>query len=450
MAEPTSCCTLPGSYCARIDTLFNMAGVHVTDVGWGAAGEVGGGRLTLGIETHPDPVGCPECGVVATGHGRRVRRLHDIPVFGAPVQLVWRSRRYRCAEPACVIEGFTEDHALAAPRQKLTSRAMWWAISCIQRDTASVAAVARRLGVDWHTLWDAIAPLLVDLADDPARLQGVTVLGVDEHIWHHSPRPGKGPKELTGMVDLTKQPNKNGQPRTRARLLDLVPGRSGPTYAGWLSSRGPAFTDGVQIATLDPFRGYGNAIRDELQDAVAVLDAFHVVKLGLAAMEQTRRRVQQEQCGHRGRKHDPLYRIRNALRASTDKLSAKQVTRIDAGLQEGDPNYEVTVAWYCYQQLRSAFATTNLREGKKIAVKVLDSFHTCPIPEIARLGRTLRSWSQQFLAYFTTNRANNGGTEAVNGIIELHRRIARGFRNPTNYRLRMILAAGQLTHPNLR
>jgi hypothetical protein len=27
--------------------------------------------------------------------------------------------------------------------------------------------------------------------------------------------------------------------------------------------------------------------------------------------------------------------------------------------------------------------------------------------------------------------ANNGGTEAINRIIELHRRIARGFRNPT-------------------
>jgi transposase len=38
----------------------------------------------------------------------------------------------------------------------------------------------------------------------------------------------------------------------------------------------------------------------------------------------------------------------------------------------------------------------------------------------------------------------------INGIIELHRRIARGFRNPDNYRLRMILAAGRLTHPNLR
>ncbi|GAP54459.1 transposase [Arthrobacter sp. Hiyo6] len=33
----------------------------------------------------------------------------------------------------------------------------------------------------------------------------------------------------------------------------------------------------------------------------------------------------------------------------------------------------------------------------------------------------------------------------MNGIIELHRRLARGFRNRENYRLRMLLAAGGLT-----
>jgi transposase len=195
---------------------------------------------------------------------------------------------------------------------------------------------------------------------------------------------------------------------------------------------------------------YANAIRDQLEDATAVLDAFHVVRLGLKAMEDTRRRVQQEQLGHRGRKHDPLYRIRNALRAGAERLTARQITRIEAGLQDGDPHFEVTVAWRCYQQLRSVFHTRSLAEGRAVAVKVLESFPSCPIPEIARLGRTLNAWKEQFLAYFTTGRASNGGTEAINGIIELHRRIARGFRNPANYRLRMILAAGRLTHPNLR
>jgi transposase len=444
MAEPTSCCIVPDGYCARVDTLFNLPGVHVLDVAWHEhRGKLSSG-LRLVVETGVAETGCPGCGVIAEARGRRLRQLHDVPAFGAPVTLVWRQRRYRCAEQACPVRGFGEAHELAGPRAKLTGRAAWWAVSCIARDNASVQSVARRLGVDWHTVWAAIKPLLEQLADDPDRLRGVDTVGVDEHIWHHQPRAGKGPKEQTGVVDLTRH---NGKPQ--ARLLDLVPGRSGKVYADWLRSHGTAFTAGIGTATLDPFRGYGNAIRDELDDATAVLDAFHVVRLGLQAMEETRRRVQQEHLGHRGRKHDPLYKIRNALRAGADNLTVRQIERLEAGLTAGDPDYEVTIAWQCYQRLRAAFRASNLAEGRAIALHVVESFPSCPIPEIARLGRTLRSWKEQFLAYFTTERASNGGTEAINGIIELHRRIARGFRNPTNYRLRMILAAGRLTHPNL-
>ena len=49
-----------------------------------------------------------------------------------------------------------------------------------------------------------------------------------------------------------------------------------------------------------------------------------------------------------------------------------------------------------------------------------------------------------------TGRSSNGGTEAVNGLIELHRRIARGFRNRDNYRLRMLLVGGGLTSTHLK
>jgi hypothetical protein len=41
------------------------------------------------------------------------------------------------------------------------------------------------------------------------------------------------------------------------------------------------------------------------------------------------------------------------------------------------------------------------------------------------------------LAYFATN----GGTETVNLLIEKTRRLAHGFRNFTNYRLRILLVA---------
>ncbi len=71
-------------------------------------------------------------------------------------------------------------------------------------------------------------------------------------MWHHvSTKPvtdgGRGPKELTGMVDLTR--TTHGE--VKARLLDLVPGRSGSAYKEWLQDRNAAFRDGVEVAGLD-------------------------------------------------------------------------------------------------------------------------------------------------------------------------------------------------------
>ena len=86
----------------------------------------------------------------------------------------------------------------------------------------------------------------------------------------------------------------------------------------------------------------------------------------------------------------------------------------------------------------------NLVEGKKIAEKILATFHTSPLLEIAHLGRTLRKWRTPFLAYPTTERSNNGDTEAVNGLIELARGVARGFTDFDNHRLRTLLIEGGL------
>ena len=452
MLEPTACDrarlrSQRPCYCDRCDLLVGLEGFHVIDVTEHA------GVVRVVVETPAEPTGCRSCGVIAHSHGRRDVRLIDVPCFGRPVRLVWRKRTWRCAEEKCPARSFTEQHEdLAGPRALLTTRACWWAINQLRREHASVAGLARQFGTTWRTVWRSIQPLLEQMAADPARFADVTTLGVDEHIWHHvSTKPvedgGRGPKELTGMVDLTR--DEHG--RVRARLLDLVPGRSGKAYADWLEDRGAGFRKGVKVAALDPFQGYKTAIDDKLEDAVAVLDAFHIVKLGTHAVDECRRRVQQETLGHRGRKGDPLYGIQNLLRAGAEKLTDKQWARLEKAIAANeDAHLQVYIAWSCAQQLRSAYRHKDPAEGRHIATKILASFPTCPVPEIARLGRTLKRWSQAFLAYFDTGRSNNGGTEAINGLIELHRRVARGFRNRDNYRLRMLLIGGGLRHPHLK
>jgi hypothetical protein len=150
-----------------------------------------------------------------------------------------------------------QDERIAAPRATLTARACRWAIEQIRREHASVNGIRRQFGTGWRTVWDSVKPLLQAADQDLSRFEGVAMLGVDEDVWHHvSTKPvedgGRGPKELTGRVDLTC--DQGG--RVRARLLDLVSGRSGQAYTSWLRERGEAFRAGVQIATLDPFHGY--------------------------------------------------------------------------------------------------------------------------------------------------------------------------------------------------
>ena len=429
-------CGVGAPWCARADEMFNAPGLHVIDVGHDRSG-----RLVVTVETDELMTGCRVCGVVAVGHGRRVHRAHDAPAFGTQVVIRWRKRVWRCPDPGCPVDTFSETHDLIGPRAKLTARAIAWATDALAHDDTTVAALARHLGVDWHTCWDAIEAEAIRRLDDPGRLTGVVTLGVDEHIWkpsHHG-----GDRAVTSMVDLTRdQPG-----HVRARLLDVVPGRSGTAYARWLAAQPVGFTATVEHAALDPFRGYANAIAGELPDAVAVLDAFHVVKLGTAVVDEVRRRVQQETLGHRGHKDDALYKVRGLLRHGAEHLSPRQITRLERALEVGDPDWEVTIAWVCYQRLRSIYHQPTAAAGKKIAENAIATLHTCPIPEVARLGRTLRAWRTQVLAYFATDGVSNGGTEAIN----LHHREdppARA-RLPDLRPLPATHPPGRLRHPPL-
>jgi transposase len=422
-------CGSSARWCARADAIFDVPDMHVLDV------EIDGlQRLALTVESGQTEAACPACGVLAVGHGRRVRVLHDAPCFARVTLLRWLVRIWRCREPLCPTTTFTESHDLAPPRMVLTSRAIAWATNALTYNDTTVSALARQLGVDWHTCWDAVEVEARARTSDPARLQNVKTLGVDEHIWRPS-RIGVD-RAVTIMVDLTR----DQAGCLRARLLDAIVGRSGGVYKAWLQAQPEGFVQGVEQAALDPFRGYANAIHDGLPDAVAVLDAFHVVRLGTQVVDEVRRRVQQDTLGRRGHKHDPLYQIRGLLRHGGEHLTERQQVKITACLNAGDPTDEVNITWQCYQQLRSIYHAGPTK-GPAIAQKVLDSFHSCPIPEVARLGRTLRAWRTQMLAYFETHGVSNGGTEAINLIIEKVRRLAHGFKDFDHYRLRILLAA---------
>ena len=111
------------------------------------------------------------------------------------------------------------------------------------------------------------------------------------------------------------------------------------------------------MAALDAFRGYASALAAGLPGATRVLDAFHVVRLGLSTVDAVRQRVQQDTLGHRGRAADPLYRARRLARIRADRLNQHARARLAARLNAGDPNGEVTAAWIIAQDLMRVYNT---------------------------------------------------------------------------------------------
>ena len=127
----------------------------------------------------------------------------------------------------------------------------------------------------------------------------------------------------------------------------------------------------------------------------------------------------------------------------TRKLTPRQQERLREAFTADEAHISVEVAYHCAQQVRDVFHQDTPTQGRRLAAHLIQRLPACPIPEIARLGRTLRKWKDALGAYFDTGGASNGPTEAINGIIEFGRRISRGCCNPTNYGLcRLLITAG--------
>ena len=80
-----------------------------------------------------------------------------------------------------------------------------------------------------------------------------------------------------------------------------------------------------------------------------------------------------------------------------------------------EAHISVEVAYRCAQQVREVFHEAIPAQGQRLATHLIEHLPTWPIPEFARLGRTLRKWKDAFLAYLDTGGASNGPTEAING-----------------------------------
>ena len=434
---PQYCYTAPDltTFCRLDDLGLTVTGQHLSPER----------AILLCRPVEPDDW-CHRCGCLGSPRDSVVRELAHVPFGWRPTTLQVRLRRYQCRECGHV---WRQDLSGACePRSCLSRGALRWALEALVVNHLSVSSVAAALGVSWNTANDAVlAEGRRLLIEDPTRLDGVKVVGVDEHVWRHTRR---GDKYVTVIIDLTPVRDGTGP----SRLLDVVEGRSKKAFKDWLAERDQAWRDGIEVVAMDGFAGFKTATTEELPDAVTVMDPFHVIRLAGDALDECRRRVQQELHGHRGRKGDPLYTARRTLHTGADLLTDRQHERLDK-LFAGDRHVQVECTWGIYQRMISAYRHPDRAAGRVEMSSVIDALaDSVPeaLVELRKLGRTLTRRACDVLAYFDRPRTSNGPTEAVNGRLEHLRGLALGFRNLTNYIARALLEAGGFRphlHPEL-
>ncbi|MFC5999907.1 ISL3 family transposase, partial [Quadrisphaera sp. GCM10027208] len=307
---------------------------------------------------------CRRCGAEGVARDTVTRRLAHEPLGWRPTTLLVTVRRYRCTGCGHV---WRQDTTKAAePRAKLSRRALRWALEGLVIEHLSMARIAEALAVSWNTANTAVlAEGKRVLIDDPHRFDGVRTIGVDEHAWRHTHR---GDKFVTVIIDLTPVREGTGP----ARLLDMVAGRSKQAFKAWLDARPQHWRRGVEVVAMDGFTGFKTATAEELPDAVAVMDPFHVVRLAGDALEDCRRRVQQDTRGHRGRKGDPLYNARRTLLTGADLLTGKQTHRLQE-LFAVDAHVAVETTWAVYQRMITAYRDPDKTRGREVMAAIIDS-----------------------------------------------------------------------------
>lgn len=399
--------------------------------------------LRLGITTRAERPRCPGCEGDVWLHDRVEVELVDLPCFGRQTRLVWSKQRWRCPNAVCAVVTFVEvDDRIADARAAITDRAGRWATFQVGRHGRAVSEVARDLGCDWHTVMDAVVRHGRVLIDDPNRIGTTIAVGLDEVLFC---RLGTFRHRAwsTQIVDVAQ-----------GQLLDVVPGRDAASTCAWFSEQSTEWCQAITWATLDLSGPYRAVLDTMLPSAVQIADPFYVVKLANHVLDETRRRVQNETLGHRGRKTNPLYRIRKLMTLAHERLDADADTKLRGLLAAGDPQGEVRMAWHSKEVVRSIYEINDpdlaVEFVTQLGIDLQDD--SCP-PEVQRLGRTITRWSPQISAWHRA-RFTNGPTEAVNNLVKRIKRVAFGITNWTNYRTRALLYAGRpnwaLLNPNSR
>jgi transposase len=133
------------------------------------------------------------------------------------------------------------------------------------------------------------------------------------------------------------------------------------------------------------------------------------------------------------------------IKATADDPELQE--RLEGLLALGDPDGEVAFAYSMKEAVAQFYDTADPEAAADLLRDIIDvgSKRSAPF-EVRRLARTLRNWFESIVAWHVA-KVSNGPTEGMNNLLKRVKRVAFGFTNFENFRIRALLYAGK---PNVR
>ena len=206
--------------------------------------------------------------------------------------------------------------------------------------------------------------------------------------------------------------------------------------------RGVASADPLGDAGLSgPYRAVFDTM---LPDAVQIADPFHLVKLANSKLDECRRRVQNETLGHRGRKHDPLYRARRLLTRADERLDDRRARpSCSACSTPATPAARSAPPGTPRKSSGRSTTTPTPTSPSSSSSASATTCRTSPARPRSARSAARCSAGRTRSPPGTRPTSRNGPTEAVNNLIKRVKRVAFGFTRFRNYRIRVLLYAGR-------
>jgi transposase len=377
----------------------------------------GWGRLFLKLKRSFYP--CPGCRQVYIFiQSRRWRILRDLDVAGRHIELAVPVVRIRCS--TCGLRELPV--RLARPNARCTKR--------LERDLfrltkdMTVKAVSERMDVHWETVKDAEVRYIRGLLRK-RKLDGIRRIGIDEVSHQH------GQRYLTLVTDLDHR-----------RVIFVTPDHDGRSIGRFLDWFGEKRCARLEVVVTDMHDPYVKVLRARLPKAALVYDHFHVSKAIHAAIDEIRRRLQNQMSKE---DRDIVKGKRWVLLRARETLSDRQ----EVSLQElMEVNKELAQAYILKEDFRWAFKAATRAAGEKRLGGWEAKARECGIPEIQAVLKTIEHRREGIMNFFEYQVAN-GMAEGFNNVVGTIKKQAYGFHDREYLMLKILRICGKLDSDTL-